>query len=74
MKALRDENYEKPVPFPYKQRQYGMLEAFFDGTKWRMDENSKIIVVDGPIASGKAKIAQVILSTKKLIILGWGEL
>lgn len=57
-KALRGRDYKRPAPYPYKDNSYGLLQAFLDKTTHRMDENSKIIVVDGPIAAGKTKFAQ----------------
>ncbi|XP_037796182.1 NADH dehydrogenase [ubiquinone] 1 alpha subcomplex subunit 10, mitochondrial-like [Penaeus monodon] len=57
-KALRDKDYRRPAPFPYKDSQYGLVAALMDKTTHRFDENSKIIVVDGPIAAGKTKFAK----------------
>lgn len=53
-KALRDPNYKRPTPWPYKEKGFNFFHAFLlrESTTARMDENSKIIVVDGPIASG----------------------
>jgi NADH dehydrogenase (ubiquinone) 1 alpha subcomplex subunit 10 len=53
-KALRDPTYKRPTPWPYKEKGFNFLHAFFlrESTTGRMDENSKIIVVDGPVASG----------------------
>ena len=58
-KALRDKDYKRPVPFPYKKNPYGLLSAMVDWTTHRFDENSKILVVDGPVAVGKTKFAKV---------------
>lgn len=58
-KALREKDYKRPPAFPYKDTQYGFIAAVMDKTTHRFDENSRIIVVDGPIASGKTKFAQV---------------
>lgn len=60
-KALRDKDYKRPAPFPYQESQYGLIAALMDKTTHRFDENSKIIVVDGPIAAGKTKFAKVCL-------------
>lgn len=59
-KALRDANYKRPVPFDYKSTNYGFLQAVMDKTTHRFDENSKIIVVDGPVAAGKTAFAKEI--------------
>jgi len=52
------QNLVKPKPYPYKDKGYGFLNAVFDKTTKRFDENTKIIVVEGPIASGKAAFAK----------------
>ncbi|KAK8743067.1 hypothetical protein OTU49_001509 [Cherax quadricarinatus] len=59
-KTLRDKDYTRPKPYPYKTSNYGFLQAVFDKTTHRFDENSKIIVVDGPIAAGKTAFAKEI--------------
>lgn len=53
----------KPRDRPYKQYDYRKkmfthLNQPFDRTLRRMDENSKVIVIDGPIASGKTEFAK----------------
>lgn len=58
-KALRDRDYKRPIPFPYKKDTYGYLASFIDRTTHRFDENTKVVVVDGPIAAGKANFAKV---------------
>lgn len=58
-KALRDKDYKRPVPFPYKKDTYGFFAALVDRTMHRFDQNSKIVVVDGPVAAGKTKFAKV---------------
>ncbi|XP_075211912.1 NADH dehydrogenase (ubiquinone) subunit ND-42 [Lycorma delicatula] len=57
-KANRDPNYKRKPPFPYKEKKYTMFRSWFDRTTDRFDENSKIIVVDGPIAVGKGEFAK----------------
>lgn len=58
-KALQDRDYKRPVAFPYKKDTYGFFASLVDRTTHRFDENSKIVVVDGPIAAGKDKFAKV---------------
>lgn len=58
-KSLQDKDYKRPTPFPYKKDTYGYLASFIDWTTHRFDENTKVVVVDGPIAAGKAKFAKV---------------
>lgn len=48
----------KPRPrtykaFDYRKRMFRFINQPFDRTARRLDENSKVIVIDGPIASGK---------------------
>nr|CAD7437472.1 unnamed protein product [Timema bartmani] len=49
---------KRPPPFPYKEKQYNLLRSLFDTTTDRFNENTKVIVVDGPIAAGKSDCAQ----------------
>jgi hypothetical protein len=58
-KALREPGYSRPAPFPYKEKQYNFWRALLDDTTQRFDENSKIIVVDGPPTGNKDKFAKV---------------
>lgn len=48
----------KPAPWPYKSKRYTIFNYFYDKTTGRFDENSKIIVVEGPVAAGKTKFAK----------------
>ncbi|XP_071873626.1 NADH dehydrogenase (ubiquinone) subunit ND-42 [Bombus fervidus] len=50
----------KPSPFPYWKKQCNDLNMTFDPTTLRFDENSKLIVVDGPPAVGKSKLCEQI--------------
>lgn len=56
-KALRDKNYKRPAPWPYKERGYNVFWSWIDKTTKRFDENSKIVVVEGPPAAGKTAFA-----------------
>lgn len=57
--ALRDKSKVRPTPFPYKTKRYNMWRAWLqDTTTHRFDENTKIIVVEGPIAAGKTAFAK----------------
>ncbi|XP_037085578.1 NADH dehydrogenase [ubiquinone] 1 alpha subcomplex subunit 10, mitochondrial-like [Pollicipes pollicipes] len=47
-------------PWPYKEKPYRGLKSFFDTTRSRWDENTRLIVVDGPIASGKEEVARAL--------------
>jgi len=49
----------KPAPFPYKEKSYNFLRALTDyPTTSRLDENSKLIVVDGLPTAGKGAVAK----------------
>jgi len=56
-KALR-EHVPKPKPWPYEKWQFNNFWNIFDKTTPRLDENSKIVVVDGAHAVGKTAFAQ----------------
>ncbi|KAM3961350.1 NADH dehydrogenase (ubiquinone) subunit ND-42 [Aphomia sociella] len=47
----------KPAPFDYVYKDYTWLRSLFDRTTHRFDENSKVIVVEGPVAAGKTTFA-----------------
>lgn len=50
----------KPAPFPYWKKQCSEINMTFDPTTLRFDENTKLIVVDGPPAVGKSKLCEQI--------------
>lgn len=50
----------KPPPFPYEKKKYNLVRSLFDKTFKRFDENTKLIVIEGPIAAGKNKLAKII--------------
>ncbi|XP_028175884.1 NADH dehydrogenase [ubiquinone] 1 alpha subcomplex subunit 10, mitochondrial isoform X2 [Ostrinia furnacalis] len=59
-KALRDSlppPPPKPAPFDYENKDYTWLRSLFDRTTHRFDDNSKVIVVEGPVAVGKTEFA-----------------
>lgn len=59
-KVLRT-RIDKPEPFPYWDKDYNYFWRCMDYPTWtRFDENTKVIVVDGPIASGKSEIVKKI--------------
>ncbi|XP_053671544.1 NADH dehydrogenase [ubiquinone] 1 alpha subcomplex subunit 10, mitochondrial [Anopheles nili] len=61
-KTLRGSKLSKPKPFPYLEKEYSAWNACWDvlrkNTTSRFDENTKVVVVDGPIASGKSAFAK----------------
>lgn len=50
----------KPAPFDYQNKDYTWIRSLFDRTTHRFDENSKVIVVEGPIAAGKTEFAKTL--------------
>lgn len=46
----------KPAPFPYKEKDYTLLRSVFDKTTHRFDENTKLIVIEGPVGVGKCPL------------------
>ncbi|GFT31619.1 NADH dehydrogenase 1 alpha subcomplex subunit 10, mitochondrial [Nephila pilipes] len=57
-KEWRDPNIKKPAPWPYKTKRFNLFRAHYESTIKRFDENTKVIVVDGNIASGKGAFAK----------------
>jgi len=61
-KANMPEGYERPAPFPQETKDYNYWAGMFDRTTTRMDENSRVILVDGAHAVGKTELAQQLAS------------
>jgi len=59
----------KSKPYDYKNKGYNVFNAIFDKTTHRMDENSKIIVVEGPLAAGKSKFAKELAEELDMLYL-----
>lgn len=59
----------KPAPFPYKEKKYTFLRALFDTTTDRFDENSKLIVVEGPPAAGKGALAKELAEDLEMLYM-----
>nr|CAG4650134.1 EOG090X05NZ [Sida crystallina] len=69
-KTMRHRNpTARPAPFPYKTERYNFFRALFDVTTDRLDENSKLIVVDGPPAAGKAALAKELAEELDMLYL-----
>lgn len=58
LKATHGEKYPYPEPFPYWKKPYNLFAKFFDKTIHRLNENTKVIVVEGNIGVGKAEFAK----------------
>lgn len=50
----------KPAPFDYVNKDYTWRRSLFDRTTHRFDQNTKVIVVEGPVAAGKTKFASAL--------------
>lgn len=57
------------APFDYMHKKYGFWAQLFDPMIDRCDENSKIIVVEGPIAAGKSKLAAKLANEFEMVYL-----
>lgn len=49
---------QRPPPYDYKNKDYTLFHSWFDKTTKRFDGNTKIILVEGPIAAGKTNFAK----------------
>jgi len=56
-------------PWPYQEKTYNQFWQFFDHTSKRFNDNSRLIVVDGNIASGKTEFAQKIAESFDLLYI-----
>ncbi|KAJ8935970.1 hypothetical protein NQ318_014861, partial [Aromia moschata] len=63
----KDDTPPKPKPWPYQEKGYTFLN-YFDKTTSRLDENSKILVVEGPVASGKSKLAKQVAAELDMLL------
>ncbi|GBP55937.1 NADH dehydrogenase 1 alpha subcomplex subunit 10, mitochondrial [Eumeta japonica] len=62
-KALRESippRPPKPKPFDYVTKDYTFFRSIFDKTTHRFDENTRVVVVEGPVAVGKTQFAQTL--------------
>ena len=60
MRATYGEKYPYEKPWPYEQKKFNLFHeiVMMEKSLFRMNENSKVIVVEGNINVGKAKFAQ----------------
>jgi NADH dehydrogenase (ubiquinone) 1 alpha subcomplex subunit 10 len=70
LKATYGEKYPYSEPFPYWKKKYGLSAMFFDRTIPRLNENSKVLVVEGNIGVGKAEFAQRLAKEFDLKFIG----
>ncbi|XP_059484761.1 NADH dehydrogenase [ubiquinone] 1 alpha subcomplex subunit 10, mitochondrial [Neocloeon triangulifer] len=75
-KALRDPTYKRPKPWPYADKKFTFFDAFFlrESTTARMDENSKVVVVEGPVASGTSTVAKKLAEDLDMLYVPDGHL
>ncbi|KAL1506264.1 hypothetical protein ABEB36_005658 [Hypothenemus hampei] len=59
----------KPKPWNYNEKSFKYHHYLFDKTSARFDENTKLIVVEGPIAAGKSKLGKEIAKQFGLLYL-----
>lgn len=57
-------NYKKP--YPYKEKSFGFFRAMFEYTSARLNENSRILLVEGPPCVGKSEFAKNLADNFKL--------
>ncbi|CAG9855887.1 unnamed protein product [Phyllotreta striolata] len=60
---------EKPKPWPYNDKPFTLFHYLYDKTSARLDENSKIVVVEGPVAAGKSKLAKALAQEFDMLYL-----
>uniref|UniRef100_A0A8D9EPA6 NADH dehydrogenase [ubiquinone] 1 alpha subcomplex subunit 10, mitochondrial n=1 Tax=Cacopsylla melanoneura TaxID=428564 RepID=A0A8D9EPA6_9HEMI len=59
----------RPAPYPYKERDFRFPWTAMEDTEDRLNENSKIIVVEGPIASGKTEFCKKLADELDMLAL-----
>ncbi|XP_011866932.1 PREDICTED: NADH dehydrogenase [ubiquinone] 1 alpha subcomplex subunit 10, mitochondrial [Vollenhovia emeryi] len=57
------------APFDYLHKKYNVWAQLFDPMVDRCDENSKVIVVEGPIAAGKSQVAAKLAEDFEMVYL-----
>jgi len=60
MKTEAELALPKPKPWPYQEKGYNNFWGWIDGTTKRLNENSKVIFVEGPVATGKTAFAKAL--------------
>lgn len=68
-KAKRVGQPSRLPPFDYLNKKYGFWAQLFDPMVDRMNDNSKVVVVEGPIAAGKSKLAEKLAEEFDMIYL-----
>ena len=68
-KALKEPR-EKPPPFPYLDKPFRFVTQMYDRCTPRLDENSKLVVVEGAPAIGKSQFAQDLADQFDMVYMG----
>lgn len=59
----------KPPPYPYWEKEWRGLDRFTDPMVYRFDDNTRLLVVDGPPAMGKTKVCEKIAAEFGLLYM-----
>lgn len=59
-------NPQYKKPFPYKQKSFGLLRSLTEYTCARLNENSRILMIEGPPCVGKTEFAKNLADYFKL--------
>ncbi|CAL8068227.1 unnamed protein product [Calicophoron daubneyi] len=57
-----DVKFKDPPPFDFMGHNFSLFRSFIDPSRPRLNENSKVIVVEGNIGSGKSHLAEKLAS------------
>ncbi|KAL1462211.1 hypothetical protein WDU94_014065 [Cyamophila willieti] len=60
---------KRPAPYPYKERDFRWPWTMMEDTEDRFNQNSKIIVVEGPIGSGKTEFCKKLADELDMLAL-----
>ncbi|XP_076299069.1 NADH dehydrogenase (ubiquinone) subunit ND-42 [Lasioglossum baleicum] len=59
----------KPPPYPYWEKEWRGLDRYTDPMVYRFDDNTRLLVVDGPPAMGKTKVCEKIAAEFGLLYM-----
>lgn len=68
-KAFLDQT-DKPAPYDYLNKEFNIIKAQWDKTTLRLDQNSKLICVEGAHAIGKTALAKELAETFDMKYMG----
>jgi len=68
-KTLREKK-DKPAPYPYLDKPLYYFQQLIDKTTLRLDENSKLICVEGAHGIGKTKLAKELAEEFEMMYMG----